>query len=100
MENGKKFPKIALGTWSWGVGAAGGDQVFGNHLGEADLKAVFDAAMLDAGAGFPGQERESKAGRRFQPQPGADQAGGRNPQQRGRPHFRRSEPLQPAVQFL
>lgn len=47
MENGKKFPKIALGTWSWGVGAAGGDQVFGNHLGEADLKAVFDAAMKE-----------------------------------------------------
>ncbi len=45
MENTKKFPKIALGTWSWGVGAVGGDQVFGNHLGEADLKAVFDTAM-------------------------------------------------------
>ena len=45
MENGKKFPKIALGTWSWGVGAAGGDQVFGNHLGQAELKAVFDTAM-------------------------------------------------------
>ncbi len=45
MENTKKFPKIALGTWSWGVGAVGGDQVFGNHLGEADLKTVFDTAM-------------------------------------------------------
>lgn len=45
MENTKKLPKIALGTWSWGVGSAGGDQVFGNHLGEAELKAVFDAAM-------------------------------------------------------
>lgn len=40
-----KTAKIALGTWSWGVGAAGGDQVFGNHLGEAELKPVFDAAM-------------------------------------------------------
>ncbi|MFQ9716552.1 MAG: aldo/keto reductase [Blautia sp.] len=47
MKNNKNFPKIALGTWSWGVGAAGGDQVFGNHLGESDLKAVFDAAMSE-----------------------------------------------------
>ena len=45
MNHNKNFPKIALGTWSWGVGVAGGDQVFGNHLGEAELKAVFDAAM-------------------------------------------------------
>lgn len=45
MNNIKNFPKIALGTWSWGVGSAGGDQVFGNHLGESDLKEVFDAAM-------------------------------------------------------
>ncbi len=43
--NNKKLPKIALGTWSWGVGAVGGDQVFGSHLGENELKAVFDAAM-------------------------------------------------------
>lgn len=47
MENVRKFPKIALGTWSWGVGAVGGDQVFGNYLGEADLKAVFDTAMKE-----------------------------------------------------
>lgn len=40
-----KTPKIALGAWSWGAGAAGGDQVFGNHLAEADLKPVFDKAM-------------------------------------------------------
>lgn len=39
------LPKIALGTWSWGTGMAGGDQVFGNHLGEAELKEVFDRAM-------------------------------------------------------
>ena len=45
MENTKTFPDIALGTWSWGVGAAGGDQVFGNHLGKEELKAVFDAGM-------------------------------------------------------
>lgn len=28
----KTMPKVALGAWSWGSGAAGGDQVFGNHL--------------------------------------------------------------------
>lgn len=39
------IPKIALGTWSWGSGAAGGDQVFGNHLTAEELKPVFDAAM-------------------------------------------------------
>lgn len=39
------FPKIALGTWSWGSGAAGGDQVFGNHLNEAELEPVVEAAM-------------------------------------------------------
>ncbi|KFI60740.1 aldo/keto reductase [Bifidobacterium cuniculi] len=41
----KHISPIALGTWSWGTGAAGGDQVFGNQLTEADLKPVFDAAM-------------------------------------------------------
>ena len=45
MENKKNYPKIALGTWSWGTGAAGGDQVFGNNLSAVDLKPVFDAAM-------------------------------------------------------
>ena len=39
------LPKIALGTWSWGAGFAGGDQVFGNHLKEEDLKNIFDEAM-------------------------------------------------------
>lgn len=39
------MPKIALGAWSWGAGAAGGDQVFGNHLFEEDLKPVFEKAM-------------------------------------------------------
>ncbi|KRM11415.1 aldo/keto reductase [Paucilactobacillus suebicus] len=39
------FPKIALGTWSWGTGDIGGDQVFGNHLGEAELKSVVSTAM-------------------------------------------------------
>ena len=40
-----KMPKIALGAWSWGVGFAGGDQVFGNSLFEEELKPVFDMAM-------------------------------------------------------
>lgn len=44
----EKIPPIALGTWSWGVGAHGGDAVFGNYLTETDLKSVFNAAM-DAG---------------------------------------------------
>lgn len=43
------IPSIALGTWSWGTGASGGDAIFGNHLSEADLKPVFEAAM---NAGF------------------------------------------------
>jgi aryl-alcohol dehydrogenase-like predicted oxidoreductase len=41
----KNTPSIALGTWSWGTGAAGGDQVFGNNLTAEQLKPVFDAAM-------------------------------------------------------
>lgn len=40
-----KLPKIALGAWAWGAGAAGGDQVFGNNLSESELKPVFDRAM-------------------------------------------------------
>lgn len=43
--NNQKNTKIALGTWSWGVGNIGGDQVFGNHLGEKELRPVFEAAM-------------------------------------------------------
>lgn len=39
------IPKIALGTWSWGVGMAGGDQVFGNVLGQKELEPVFQTAM-------------------------------------------------------
>lgn len=39
------LPKIALGAWSWGAGAAGGDQVFGNHLFEEELKPVFEKAV-------------------------------------------------------
>lgn len=38
--------KIALGTWSWGVGGgAGGDAIFGNHLDTNDLKEVVSTAM-------------------------------------------------------
>ena len=38
MESAFKISPVALGTWSWGVGAVGGDQVFGNHLTEEELK--------------------------------------------------------------
>ena len=41
----KNLPKIALGTWSWGAGFAGSDQVFGNHFSTEDLQVVFDTAM-------------------------------------------------------
>lgn len=41
------LPKIALGTWSWGSGFAGGDQVFGNHLDAASLQSVFDTALAE-----------------------------------------------------
>ncbi len=41
----KNLPLVALGTWSWGSGFAGGDQVFGNNLSAENLKPVFDAAM-------------------------------------------------------
>ncbi|PUZ30589.1 Predicted oxidoreductase [Chitinophaga costaii] len=41
----KKTPLIALGTWSWGAGAGGGDQVFGNDLTAENLKPVFDLAI-------------------------------------------------------
>lgn len=41
----KKLPKIALGTWSWGTGFAGGDTVFGNNLSDEQMKEVFDTAM-------------------------------------------------------
>lgn len=42
-----KLPAIALGTWSWGTGAAGGDQVFGNHTDAESLRSVFDTAYSD-----------------------------------------------------
>ena len=38
---------MVLGTWSWGAGFAGGDQVFGNNLGVEELKPVFDEAMAN-----------------------------------------------------
>lgn len=45
MMESKKTTQIALGTWSWGVGMVGGDQVFGSSLGTEELEPVFDAAM-------------------------------------------------------
>ncbi|MEZ6877256.1 aldo/keto reductase [Enterobacter sp. KBR-315C3_2022] len=41
----KTLPPVALGTWSWGIGFAGGDTVFGNHLSEAQMAEVFTTAM-------------------------------------------------------
>lgn len=42
MDTDERMPKVAMGAWFWGAGVAGGDQVFGNHLGESDLQPVFD----------------------------------------------------------
>lgn len=39
------LPKIMLGTWSWGAGMYGGDQVFGNTIEAKDVKEVFDLAL-------------------------------------------------------
>ncbi len=36
----EKLPSIALGTWSWGTGFAGGDRVFGNNLGVEELNRI------------------------------------------------------------
>ena len=36
---------IVLGTWSWGSGSVGGNEVFGNNLDANKLKGVFDVAM-------------------------------------------------------
>lgn len=44
-NNTLKLPKIALGTWSWGTGSAGGDEVFGNNLSNEEMKQVFDTAI-------------------------------------------------------
>lgn len=43
----KQAKKIALGTWSWGVGMYGGDSVFGNRLEASDLYAVVKEAMAN-----------------------------------------------------
>lgn len=41
----KELPKLALGAWSWGTGAVGGNQIFGNNLSEQNLQPVFDKAV-------------------------------------------------------
>ena len=40
-----EIPTIAMGTWSWGIGINGGNQVFGNEYNEEDLRPVFKKAM-------------------------------------------------------
>ena len=47
MNTKMNIPAVALGTWSWGVGAVGGNEVFGNSLNEAQLKPVFVAGLKD-----------------------------------------------------
>lgn len=47
LDNELSIPPIALGTWSWGSGNNGGDQIFGNHLNKDNLKSVFEAGMKD-----------------------------------------------------
>lgn len=42
-----EIPKIAMGTWSWGIGLNGGNQVFGNEYNEEDLKPVFKKAIQE-----------------------------------------------------
>lgn len=72
------LPKIALGTWSWGAGAAGGDQVFGNHLAEADLESVVAAAfdkgftLFDTAAVYGQGSSESILGNLLRPYDRAD----------------------------
>lgn len=41
----RTLPPIALGTWSWGTGFAGGDTVFGNHLSDTQMAEVFTTAL-------------------------------------------------------
>lgn len=42
-----KMPKIALGTWSWGAGMYGGDQVFGTAVTESEISSAFDQAIAE-----------------------------------------------------
>jgi len=42
----KNKPYIVSGTWSWGTGAVGDDQVFGNNLDVEELNPVFDEARI------------------------------------------------------
>lgn len=45
MQKNLNLPKIALGAWAWGSGAAGGDQVFGHDMKADDLRPVFNKAL-------------------------------------------------------
>lgn len=42
----KTLPPVALGTWSWGTGFAGGDTVFGNHLSDTQMAEVFRVILI------------------------------------------------------
>ncbi len=43
--NQKKMPKLALGAWALGVGAAGDNEVFGNIYFKDQLQLVFKKAI-------------------------------------------------------
>lgn len=43
----EKIPVIAMGTWSWGVGINGGDQIFGNEYKEEDLRPIFEKGIKE-----------------------------------------------------
>ncbi|MBQ9270627.1 MAG: aldo/keto reductase [Oscillospiraceae bacterium] len=70
-----QFPKLALGTWSWGSGWRGGDVIFGNHLELEDLRPVFDRAidaglnLWDTAAAYGNGASESIVGNLIQGQP-------------------------------
>ncbi|MFC6276830.1 aldo/keto reductase [Psittacicella hinzii] len=39
------LPKVAFGTWSWGSGFRGGDNIFGNNLSAEQMHEVFKTAL-------------------------------------------------------
>lgn len=36
-----------MGTWSWGVGINGGNQIFGKEYKEEDLRSVFEKGIKE-----------------------------------------------------
>jgi aryl-alcohol dehydrogenase-like predicted oxidoreductase len=50
-STGIRIPQLGIGTWAWGTGINGGNQIFGHDLQTGDLKPVLEAAT-DAGLVF------------------------------------------------